>query len=87
VSCCADGCCTKAAFALDWFAPSVDTIGASLPAAVVAIDPQPGTPMPMPRMMAAPMAMAAPAPEMASEAGVETVRVGVQGEALARPRP
>jgi hypothetical protein len=38
-------------------------------------------------MMAAPMAMAAPAPEMASEAGVETVRVGVQGEALARPRP
>jgi predicted secreted protein len=55
--------------------------------ATVAIDPQPGTPMPMPRMMAAPMAMAAPAPEMASEAGVETVRVGVQGEALARPRP
>lgn len=55
--------------------------------ATVAIDPPPGSAMPMPRLMAAPMAMSAPAPEVAAEAGVETVRVGVQGEALARPRP
>lgn len=55
--------------------------------ATVAVEPAQGAAMPMPRMMAAPMAMSAPAPEMVSEAGVETVRVAVQGEALLRPRP